>query len=236
MMERTFNPQFTITSEEEGGRSDSQVKEQATYMPAPNQMDVWTGYQGKLRYDTQKARLDIERQGIFLWKKEESELRLKQLRVQYEAFCRLLGDMVYKNSVGDLLYAITAPDGQKIISKRLLNVTGYETKLYVSYTPAMKAVLEISWGKQEQSGVYFAGAETGIDPAVFLNKFKRRGVLFLVSGRTEKKAAEALLAYSFSTASILEIPFTHRWGKDRSGKWHFARRSELTLREVAKYV
>ena len=84
------------------------------------------------------------------------------------------------------------------------------------------------------SSVYFKNAENGISPQIFLKNMKARGVLFLVSGRTEKKAAEALLAYSYQNAETIELPYYRGWNYMSKGNWRFADEKELIMEGMEK--
>ena len=207
-----------------------------TYVPTVRQNDIWTGYEGRLQYEKVKAQIGIEKNAISLQQREQFEIRMKELKHQFDLYLQMMSSTIYKDSSGYLIYALVSGDGQTITSKRLLNVWGYETRLYFSYGAKGKTVLEISWGQESQNKIYFGDAQDGVYPKYFLKKLKSKGVLLLVSGRTEAKAADALLAYSFSSAPIVELPFTIGWGRNSAGRWHFARRDEMTLKEVLSNV
>lgn len=206
------------------------------YTPTGRQMDVWTGYEGRLRYERLKAQIELEKSAISLQQREQFEIRIKEMKHRFDLYLQSIHGTVYKDSSGYLDYALMSGDGQTITSKRLVNTWGYEAKLYISYGTNGKMALEISWGQERHAKIYFGDAQDGVCPKCFLKKLKSRGVMLLVSGRTEAKAAEALLAYSFSSAPIIELPFTTGWGRNSAGRWHFARRGEMTMEEVLKNV
>lgn len=194
-------------------------------------------YQDRLQYDMARTQLDLERQRALLLQKEEAERRIQDLRLRYSLCRQLLGCTVYGDYAGDLLVAITKPDEEQIISRRLLNVRQYQTKIYVAYHPnGERMVLEVAWGELGKNEIYFADVQRGIPPKNFLRKLKGKGIVLLVSGRAEKKVAEALLAYSLYSAPIVEIPFAYGWGRNSTGRWHFAKKDELTLKEILKNV
>lgn len=214
-----------LTKKNEGVAMNSQ------YMQTLYQSDVWTGYQGKLQYDMAKMQMELEKSHITMQQRLDYEKRLNELRVQYTCYLQMMSSTVYKDSSGNIVYAITAPDNKNIISRVLLNVKNFRSCIYICYYPAFQMVLEVRWGDGDDS-LRFQYTEEGILPNDFLRRLKARGVLLLVSGRTEKKAACALLAYSLESAEKIEIPFAIGWGKNKVGKWHYATQDELTMKEV----
>lgn len=147
----------------------------------------------------------------------------------------IMGVTVYKDHSGDLIFALSDSDGNKISSKKLLNIKDFEAEILVSEMFGGKSALQISWNGSDNSHVFFPNFAQGISPNAFLKKLKSHGVLFQVSGRTEKKAAEALLAYSVQSARITEIPACYGWCKWSDGHWHFAREGEMTMRGILEY-
>ncbi|RKI41834.1 hypothetical protein D7V86_09065 [bacterium D16-51] len=192
--------------------------------------------QGRLDYEYAKGRLDLEKQQASLSQRLEFEEKSRQIRVAYHTYQQMLGSTVYRDSDGRLIYAISDSEGKDIRSRPLLNVRNYKPVLYVSYFPKTCAVLEVSWGDTNQNSVSFLYDNDGLSPDVFLKKLKAHGVLMLVSGRMEKEAAAALLAYSIDSAEEVELSFTYGWNKGKDGRWHFAYNQELTMREVLQDV
>ena len=156
------------------------------------------------------------------------------MKINYRIYLELMASTVYRDSAGNIVYAISDEGGKTIASKILLNVKEYRTKMYISYYPKTQSVFEIAWGEDDRNKILFECTKEGISPREFLRRLKSRGVLLLVSGKTESKAAQALLSYSFLSAEECEIPFDFGWGMDKVGKWHFAKRSELTIRGLRK--
>ena len=198
------------------------------------QMDVWGAYQGKIFYEMKKRELDMEKNYIMQQQKVKMEEDLCELRVRYKCFMSMISSTVYRDSNGNIIYAITAPDGKKINAKVLLNVKKFRSRILVTYYPQARMVLDVWWGEGGESHVYFSYGKDGISPNVFLKTLKAKGVLLLVSGRTEHQAANALLAFTFNDAEVEEIPLAYGWGKNAEGKWHFAGEDEITLKEVLK--
>ncbi|HBI62745.1 MAG TPA: hypothetical protein DDY31_16320 [Lachnospiraceae bacterium] len=193
--------------------------------------------QEDLNYAYAKGQLDLQKQQLSLAQRLEFEEKKKQLQISYNAYMQLIFSTVYKNSDGQLMYAISDSEGKNIRSKPLLNIRGYEAILYLSYFSEAYAVLEISWGEQsDQNSVCFLYNKEGISPDTFLKKLKSHGILMLVSGSAEKEAAKALLAYSIENVEEVELPFAYGWNMYGNGAWHFATEDELTMLEVLKNV
>jgi len=70
----------------------------------------------------------------------------------------------------------------------------------------------------------------------FIKKINSHGLHLLVSGRAQKEAASVLLAYSVENAKKIEIPFDYGWWKDVTGKWHFAEKDHIIMKEVEKRI
>lgn len=200
------------------------------------QTDIWTGCQNKLRYQVAQSEIELMKQRSRLEQRLEFEKHISEMKIYYDTYLKMMSCSVYRDSAGDIIYAIRDPDDKKIVSKVLLNVKGYKSRIYISYYPQIHTLLEISWGGDEGNRVYFDYTNEGVSPRDFLRTLKAKGVLLLVSGRTEIKAAQVLLSYSVSSADNVEIPYTYGWGKDKEGKWHFAKKTELVMREVKKNV
>lgn len=191
--------------------------------------------QEELNYAYAKGQLDLQKQQLSLAQRLEFEEKKKQMQISYSMYLQLMCSTVYENPDGQLLYAISDSEGKNIRSKPLLNIRGYEAILYLSYFSETYAVLEVSWGEQsDQNSVCFLYDKEGISPDTFLKKLKSHGVLMLVSGRAEKEAAKALLAYSIENAEEMELPFAYGWNMYGNGAWHFATEGELTMLEVLK--
>lgn len=193
--------------------------------------------QENMNYAYARTQLDLEKQQLSLAQRLEFEEKKKQQQIFYNSYMQLMCSTVYANSDGQLVYSISDSEGKNIRSKLLLNVRDYESTLYLSYFPVMHTVLEITWeGRLNQNSVCFLYEKEGISPDTFLKRLKSHGVLFLVSGRTEKEAAKALLAYSIENAEELELPFAYGWNMGGNGVWHFVMEDELTMQEVLEDV
>lgn len=198
------------------------------------QTDIWSAMNGKLQYEFLKREMALAQQQTNLYQRYEYGKALKDLQIQHEAYLQAMGITVYRDSLGDIIFAITDSKGGNIISTVLLNVKNYKTCMYTSYYPEFKTVLSISWGNGNDKRLRFDRTKENFTPELFLKKLKTRGIFLQVSGRTEKKAATALLAYSINSATDIIIPFSHGWGKDSEGRWHYAMKDELTMKEVLK--
>lgn len=202
------------------------------YSPTVYQNDVCTGYYSKINYELQKRRMDLEYQDISYQKKLRFEEEKKALNIRYQNYLKLMSVTVYKDSAGDIVFSILDSEKRSIASKKLLGVMDYSVKIFVTYYPQEKKALEVSWAGDRNNSVIFPYDDDGIDPNVFLRRLKQKGVLLLVSGRTEKQAANALLAYSFMSADSVEIPNSWGWNRMGDGTWHYAKKNEITMTEV----
>lgn len=215
---------------------DANIGNKNFYCLTGTQTDIWSNIAWRAGYEMSKQRMALEKQAITYSQRLEYERQLKEMKVQYKTFLELMGMTIYCDSGGDIILAITSPEGKPIRAKRLLNVSGYGSRMYISTEPTLVMVLECYWGDDKHNMVRFLHTEEGITPEKFLKRLKAKGILMLVSGRTEKKAANALLAHSVSSAEEVYIPYTHGWGKKKNGSWHFATEGELTMREVLRNV
>lgn len=191
--------------------------------------------QRRLVYEWQKGKLELDKSQVKFNQRLEYEKESRAIKVCCGVFKELLGAEVYQNVEGILMYAVTDPDGKILRSRKLLNVEAYKSRILISANPCT-SVLEISWGTGEEHVVYFPDAENGIPTALFLRKLKSKGVVLLVSGRSEKTAAEALLAFTYREAPRVSIPFYHGWCLNEEGRWHYAGDGELTMQEVLRNV
>lgn len=205
-----------------------------TCIPAPNQLDLVASYQAKLQYDFFKNQLDLNRNQMMLEQRKAYETEIQKVKIQYRTFLDMLSYSICEDSQGNMIFAITDPSNGKIAAKPLLNVCKFQSVLYFAYQPELHFVLGINWEGSMNGTVYFKKANQGISPQNFLKNLKARGVLFLVSGRTEKKAAEALLAYSFQHAETVELPYFRGWNFMSEGSWHFADERALIMKEIEK--
>lgn len=144
--------------------------------------------------------------------------------------------MVYpdicKNKDGDIMFMLNKKDST-LSGKRLLNTREYKSFLCFSTYPKIQRLLVISWNYNEHF-VYFPYGNEGIKINFFIKKLNSHGLHLLVSGRAQKEAASVLLAYSLENAKKIEIPFDYGWWKDAAGKWHFAKKNQITMKEVKK--
>lgn len=199
-----------------------------------SQTDPWTKMQGRLNYDLAKSELDLRKSGRLLEQRYWHEQQLMDLRVRYQNYLEMLGSTVYQDSSGQMMYAITGPKNEAISTKILLSVRGYESVNCVSYYPQMYSALMIRWDGCEQDGICFRDLVKGVTPERFLRGLKAKGVLILASGRAEKKAASALLAYSIQNMQKKELPFQYGWNRMENGDWHFCGQNEIVMQEVIK--
>lgn len=200
------------------------------YSPSASQFDPLQGYQGKLAYDFERAKLDLWKAAQMKGQKIDVEWQMCELKLIYQTHLAAMACTVYRSSSGDIFYSLGEPDGGKIVSHALLSVKQYASRIYMGGYPEYRAFLEITW--ERDGRIVFPFVENGVDPKCFLKKLKSCGVLLLVSGRTEAKAAEALLAYSISSAESVELPCRHGWCQMSDGHWYFAMPDEKTLQEV----
>lgn len=194
-----------------------------------NQMDPVTGYRGKLRYEMEKAQMELLKQDASLHRKLQYEQELNDLKIRYQTMLKMMSCTIYEDSASDLIFALTNQENHVISSKKLLNVKGYQAKMYVSYYPITQSVLGISWRGLNQNRLIFNYDAKEIDPLYFMKKLKSHGVMFLVSGRTEKQAATALLAFTVKNAETKEISGVYGWNRLSSGSWHFASTDEMLM-------
>lgn len=203
--------------------------------PVYSPSGVWSEEQNRLAYQWYRGKVEIDKNREKLNQRLAYEEKSHTLKMCRDAFKELLGAEVYKNMEGVLVYTVTDPNGKSILSRRLLNVEAYEPRMLISAKPTTMA-LEITWGKTEGHTIYFTDAENGIPIEVFGRRLKTRGVEFLVSGRTEKKAVAALLAYTYRVAPLVYIPLYHGWCQNERGEWHYASDDEMTMQEVRANV
>lgn len=199
-----------------------------------NQTDLWTKVQGRLNYELAKSEIELRKNSGILEQRYWHEQQLMDMRVRYRNYLELLGCAVYRDSSGQMMYAITGPKNEAISTKILLSVRGYESVNCVSYYPQMYSALMIRWDGCEQNGICFRDLVKGVTPERFLRGLKAKGVLILVSGRAEKKAASALLAYSIQNMQKRELPFQYGWNRMENGNWHFCGQNEIVMQEVIK--
>lgn len=202
------------------------------YDPPKGQNDVMSAYDERLRYEMAKAEVDLRKGQIVNQQRLQLQWGLEDIKLWYKTYMAMLGATVYKDNVGNLMFAISDERGAKISSKRLLNVKNFKSEILVSEVPEKNKVLYITWDGNENAQLFLHDLTKGISPNAFLNKLKGHGVLFTVSGRTEKKAAEALLAYSIEGANITEISACYGWCRKSDGNWHFAGEDEITMRRI----
>lgn len=215
-------------------QNDVQFCSPQFYEPSARQRDILSGYQGKVQYEIQKMQMDLNKQACTNAQRIELEEKIQETRNRYKIYLKMLSGTVYCNSEGEIIYAIADADGKAIVAKRLLNVSGFWSRIYVSYYPDLKMVLEVYWGNENERWIWFPYTKEGISPNIFLKKLKANGIFLLVSGKTEKDAANVLLAYAISTAENIEIPYDYGWGKDANLNWHYAQKDELVMKEMLK--
>ena len=202
------------------------------YTSSMQQSDIGSRYQEKILYEVNKAEIALKKQAASNEQKLMLENTLQELRLQYKTCLDLLEMNVYKDSNGQLIFAVQDHKKTKIAAKKLLNVQGVQSHLYVASYPVFKTVFEMSW--DEGKSIRLPYTEEGISPTHFLKKMKSHGIFLSVSGRTEKRAAEALFAYLLYTAKEVEIPYFHGWVVTSAGEWHYAEENEMTMKELMK--
>lgn len=196
--------------------------------------DIIAGYQEKIGYEMAKGDIKIGTNAVMNKQRIEYERELQDLQFCYKAYLQMLSPTIYRDVEGNIFLVLDAMDNIRVVAKKLLNVDNFRSRIYESYYPEFEMVLEIAWGKEKTCRIIFEYGEDGILPNAFLKKLKSRGILLLVSGRTEKSAADALLAFSFYEAERVEISPRHGWIKRSDRKWHFAGMDEMTMEELRK--
>lgn len=152
------------------------------------QTDYVSGYDQKLRYEVAKRQLELDKQNLMQEQRLQREKELRLFKFQLEQYMKMLSTTVYRDSNGRMVVAISDSQRKTITSTVLLNVDAFDSKMYVSYYPETQMVLETSWTVAgERKAVWFPYTAEGVTPEYFMKKLKAHGVLFLVSGRTEKK-------------------------------------------------
>ncbi|MCD7815315.1 MAG: hypothetical protein LUH12_01005 [Bacteroides sp.] len=198
-----------------------------------NESDLLAKYQSSLQYQNAKNVLNLQKEYFSYGQKLEFESNLQAIKLHYKNYMALMDSTIYADSNGNLIYAITEPDGKTIRSKKLLSAQDYQTHIFVSFYPKLYSVLEVSWALQNSmKSIYFPYGSDGIAANIFLRRLKSNGLMLLVSGRTQRDAADKLLAYSFITADERELPYTSGWNRMKNGGWHFADDKELTMRII----
>lgn len=155
--------------------------------PLNRQNDMMSAYDARSRYDATKAGIDLMKGQIANQQRLQLQWGLESIKQQSKVYMAMLGGTVYKDNFGNLIFAISDERGAKISSKKLLNVKNYRSEILVSEMPEKNEVLHIMWEGNENTQIFLPELTKGISPNAFLNKLKSRGVLFTVSGRTEKK-------------------------------------------------
>ena len=222
-------------SESNVDRRDGRTGTLNDYLPEYHESKIYQNdplqrYQLRASYELQRNEIELQKQEIHLAQRLDFEKKLCDMRIRCKAYLEGLSCTVYMDSSGTLMYALTGVDQSKITTKRLLNVEQYKSRLYVSFYPQLVRYLEVSWEGDGRTGFHYG--EEGIFPKDFLKKLKAKGVRILLSGRSEKQAADALLSFSIYSAEIQEISFRHGWTRMKDGKWHFASGTEITMQEV----
>lgn len=206
------------------------------YVQPSTQMDPWAGYQGRLAYEFMKRKMAVDQEKMSLEQRYDHEKALLDLKLSYRLYLEMISCSVFLDTMGKLICAFTDSQGKMIASRVLTNVEHFEAKILSTSYPRIRNVLVVSWQgtNSRKKNVSFFDFDQALSATVFLKKLKSHGLLLLVSGRSEKKAADALLAYSVGMAPVMEIPFNEGWWKDREGNWHFAERGTNTLKGIEK--
>ncbi len=200
-----------------------------------NQNDLASSNYAKLNYDIAKKQIDLEKNFISMQQKLEFEQKIYELKIRYQTYLQMMSCVVYEDAERNLMFAVTDYENKSVVTKRLLNVKNFKARIIIVHYPVKKMAVEVIWGEETTNRLVFP-YDDGIQPNVFLRKLKGKGVLFLVSGRTEKSAVNALLAYIFENAEVVELPAFHGWVKMGDEKWHFVSKSERTFMEVLNNV
>lgn len=199
------------------------------------QTDIVSEYNVKLQYEVAKTEVGLRKNQITNEQKMWLQYGMEDMKMRFKTCMALMGTSIYRDYSGNLIFALSDLNGNRIVSKQLLNVKGYEAEILVSGMSERKSALQISWEGSDDSHIYFADIARGISPTAFLKKLKSHGILFQVSGRAEKQAADALLVYSVQTDKISEVAACSGWCKWSDGTWHFAWDDEITMRRILEY-
>lgn len=189
-------------------------------------------YQSKLYSSYEKDRMQLYKKAAVLEQNIHYQEFLAELKAKNSANKLLTSSEIYTDSGDRLIYLLKKPDTSNLASRELLNARGYRAFIYYSGYPYAQAVLAVSWNYGEHV-VYFP---YGIDTSPFIRKLNSHGLRLMVSGRMQKDAGSALLAYSVDNAEKIEIPFDYGWWMDMERKWHFARKDEknIIMKEICK--
>lgn len=196
--------------------------------------DPWTACAAKSQYLWNKNMMDIQRQACLQGQRMAYDEWHEQMRIFYAECKKLIGSSIYQDATGELIYSIQDKDERTIVAKRLLNISGFASTILVSFHPDPEAVLRISWDAPRAGSFDIPFDKEGIATGAFLKKLRMKGVRLLVSGRTERRAAEDFVAYAFTIAETQEIPYSRGWYKYSDGSWHFCGNDEICMREVLK--
>lgn len=174
--------------------------------------------------------LDIDKKNTILQNSLNYKEEWEKIKAKSDADRQLTYPEVYKNQEDRLIYIICKPDGTKLSYRELLNVRGVQSFLYYSSYPKLQEIFYVSFVYNEIILCF----ERNTKITNFLNKLNSNGIHLLVSGRAQKEAASVLLAYLIKNAEEYELPFDSGWWKDISDNWNFAKKDELTMKNIRR--
>jgi len=180
--------------------------------------------------DNIKNTIDLQKHNHHLQQNLIYKEQLAEIKTKNDAEKQLIYPEIYKNKEDRLVYVICNPNGKWLVNKELLKQRGFESFICYSNYPQFQQLLCVSWNYNEHILCF----DCKIKDTVFLHKLNSHGLHLLVSGKAQKEAASVLLEYFINNAKRCELPFDLGWWKDFCGNWHFAKKGNLTLKELIK--
>ena len=138
----------------------------AKNFPQYTQAEVCSEEQRRLIFEWQKGRLELDKNQVKIDQQLAYEKESQAIKVRCGIYKELLGAEVYQNAEGILVYAVTAPDGQTIRSRKLLSVGACESRMLISVNPCTR-VLEVPWGTNKNHAAFSPDAENRISTVMF---------------------------------------------------------------------
>ena len=202
------------------------------FVPEEPQRDLWMKVQADLFYAQKKDELSLQRNHFQLGQRLDFEAAILEMKARYTAYVQTIGSRIYADAAGNLIYSIEDQSKKKLSAIRLLDVSGFRAKIYRTTWPKCSECLTVEWNEENVKPILFSDFLSRLSTNLFLRRLKMRGLFLRVSGKNEKRAADQLMAYAFSVAECVEIPFFHGWNRMENGEWHFAGPDVLTMEEL----